>query len=278
MNNKEVQQLKTTLNRPVKEIVSENIMFLWMMLFITIAPSLVVSTLLQTLPDTLYVAGSGIASILSVVLGVTTSRAMYKRYANPQLTVAESNLLEPEEGVFKLFNRVLGSSILIAFITIILTVVVAFLGSILLGGVMIGGGESSIPLVILLGVFYLIAIIGVSSVTGPIQYLIILEPSMRVRDAIRQGLSVGFANIGELIKLQLKVFGITLLGTLAIFMGLLYTIPYTMVLQQVTMYKILGYEDRLKPNNQPRQGKQTAKLQTEPVPESSEETDDDWLM
>ena len=104
---------------------------------------------------------------------------------------------------------------------------------------------------------------------------------MRVRDAIRQGLSVGFANIGELIKLQLKVFGITLLGTLALFMGLLYTIPYVMVLQQVTMYKILGYEDRLKPNNQPRQGKQTVKLQTEPVPESSEESEDgedDWLM
>ena len=277
MNNKEVQQLKTTLNRPVKEIVSENIMFIWMMLFITLVPNLLVSTLLQSLPDTIYIAGTGIASILSVVLGVTTSRAMYKRYANPQLTVAESNLLEPEEGVLQLFNRVLGSSILIAFITIILTVVVAILGGTLVGGIMIGGGESSIPLVILLGVFYLIAIIGVASVTGPIQYLIILEPSMRVRDAIRQGLSVGFSNIGELIKLQLKVFGITLLGTLALFMGLLYTIPYVMVLQQVTMYKILGYEDRL----QPSRGKQTAKLQTEPVPESSEESDDDeddWLM
>lgn len=271
MNNKEVQQLKTTLNRPVKEIVSENIMFIWMMLFITVAPSLVVSTLLQSLSGTVYVVGSGVASILSVVLGVTTSRAMYKRYADPQLTVAESNLLEPEEGVLQLFNRSLGSSILIAFITIILTVVVAILGSLLLGGLMIGGGES-IPLVILLGVFYLIAIIGVASVTRPIQYLIILEPSMRVRDAIRQGMSIGFANIGELIKLQLKVFGITLLGTLAIFMGLLYTIPYTMVLEQVTVYKILGYEDRLRP----KRGKQT-----EPVPASSEETDedeDDWLM
>lgn len=273
MNNKEVQQLKTTLNRPVKEIVSENIMFLWMMLFITVAPSIVVSTLLQSLSGTIYVVGSGVASILSVVLGVTTSRAMYKRYANPKLTVAESNLLEPEEGVFQLFNRALGSSILITFITIILTVVVAFLGSLFLGGLMIGGGESSIPLVILLGVFYLIAIIGVASVTGPIQYLIILEPSMRVRDAIRQGLSAGFSNIGELIKLQLKVFGITLLGTLALFMGLLYTIPYVMVLQQVTMYKILGYEDRLKP----RRGEQTDKLQTEPVPESDED-EDDWLM
>lgn len=271
MNNKEVQQLKTTLNRPVKEIVSENIMFIWMMLFITVAPSLVVSTLLQSLSGTIYVVGSGVASVLSVVLGVTTSRAMYKRYANPKLTVAESNLLEPEEGVFQLFNRALGSSILIAFITVILTVVVAFLGSIFLGGLMIGGGESSIPLVILIGVFYLIAIIGIASVTRPIQYLIILEPSMRVRDAIRQGISAGFSNIGELIKLQLKVFGITLLGTLALFMGLLYTIPYTMVLEQVTMYKILGYEDRLRP----KRGKQT-----EPVPESSEESDDedDWLM
>ena len=275
MNNKEVSQLKTTLNRPVKEIVSENIMFIWMMLFITLVPNLLVSTLLQSLPDTIYIAGTGIASILTVVLGVTTSRAMYKRYANPQLTVAESNLLEPEEGVLQLFNRALGSSILIAFITIILTVVVAILGGTLVGGIMIGGGESSIPLVILLGVFYLFVIIGVASVTGPIQYLIILEPSMRVRDAIRQGLSAGFSNIGELIKLQLKVFGITLLGTLALFMGLLYTIPYVMVLQQVTMYKILGYEDRLRTKKGPRRGEQT-----EPVPESSEESDDedDWLM
>lgn len=271
MNNEEVSQLKTTLNRPIKEVVSENIMFIWTLLFITMVPNLLVSILLQSLPDTIYIAGTGIASILTIVLGVTTSRAMYKRYANPQLTVAESNLLEPEEGVLKLFNRALGSSILIAFITIILTVVVAILGGALLGGVM-AGGEASISLVLLLGVFYLFVIIGVASVTGPIQYLIILEPSMRVRDAIRQGLSAGFANIGELIKLQLKVFGITLLGTLALFMGLLYTIPYVMVLQQVTMYKILGYEDRLKP----RRGKQT-----EPVPESSEESDDDeddWLM
>lgn len=275
MNNKEVHQLKTTLNRPVKEVVSENIMFIWAMLFIAMVPNLLVSTLLQSLPDTIHVVGTGIASILTIVLGVTTSRAMYKRYANPQLTVAESNLLEPEEGVLKLFNRALGSSILILFITFILIGVVAFLGSIFLGGLMVGGGESSIPLVILLGVIYFIAIIGVSSVTRPIQYLIILEPSMRVRDAIRQGMSVGFANIGELIKLQLKVFGITLLGTLAIFIGLIYTIPYTMVLEQVTMYKILGYEDRLKPSR----GKQMDKLQTEPVPETSEDTDDDdWLM
>lgn len=99
---------------------------------------------------------------------------------------------------------------------------------------------------------------------------------MRVRDAIRHGLSVGFANIGELIKLQLKVFGITILGMLALFIGLIYTIPYTMVLEQVTMYKILGYEDRLRPQKGPRRGEQT-----EPVPESSEESDDDeddWLM
>lgn len=274
MDNKEENQLKTTLNRPVKEVVNENIIFIWAMLFIAMAPNLVVSTLLQSLPDTIHVVGTGIASILTIVLGVTTSRAMYKRYADPQLTVAESNLLEPEEGVFKLFNRSLGSSILILFITFILMGFVAILGSILLG-VLVTGGESSIPLVILLGVLYFITTIGVSSVTRPIQYLIILEPSMRVRDAIRQGLSVGFANIGDLIKLQLKVFGITLLGMLAIFIGLIYTIPYTMVLEQVTMYKILGYEDRLKPSR----GKQTTNLQTEPVPESSEETDDDdWLM
>lgn len=252
MDNKEVSQLKTTLNRPVKEIVNENILFIWMMLFITMVPNLLVSVLLQSLPDTIYVAGTGIASFLTIVLGVTTSRAMYKRYASPQLTVEESNLLEPEEGVLELFKRALGSSILIFFITLILTGVVAFVGSTLLEGLMTGG-VASIPLVILLGVFYLLAIIGVASVTRPIQYLIILEPSMRVRDAIRQGISAGFSNIGELIKLQLKVFGITLLGTLALFMGLLYTIPYVMVLQQVTMYKILGYEDRLKP----RRGEQT---------------------
>ena len=78
MNNKEVQQLKTTLNKPVKEVVSENIMFIWTMLFITMVPNLVVSTLLQSLPDTIYIAGTGVASILSVVLGVTTSRAMYR--------------------------------------------------------------------------------------------------------------------------------------------------------------------------------------------------------
>lgn len=275
MDNKEVQQLKTTLNRPVKEVVSENIMFIWMMLFITVAPSLVVSALLQALPTSAYITGSGVASFLSVVLGVTTSRAMYKRYADPQLTVSETNLLEPEEGMLKLLKRVVVSSILIYFITLILTGVVAFVGSTLLEGLMTGG-VASIPLVILLGVFYLLAIIGVASVTRPVQYLIILEPSMRVRDAIRQGMSVGFANIGELIKLQLKVFGITILGMLALFIGLIYTIPYTMVLEQVTMYKILGYEDRLKP----RRGEQTAKLQTEPVPESSEESDDeeDWLM
>lgn len=291
MSSEEREALKHTLSRPIGDIVKDNFGFIWLSTIIIAIPTIISSMGTEVLPDGVSSVISTLASVAALIFGVTRARAVYKRFTNTEQNTKGLGLLEAEEDLKNLVMKAFIVSVLMTVVgvAIIIGFTVGVIG-LLAYSISAGGNILLVAGVIIVGMLVALFIL---ALLRPIQFLLVLEPHMGVKELVRNGLKIGRANAGALIILQLKLVGAVILGMMLFMVGLIYAVPYIVVKEQIEMYHIMGYADELYRTDNNEQGlsdiegefyETVQPEQEDGVPADSEQTisdeseEDDWLI
>lgn len=291
MSSEEREALKHTLSRPIGDIVKDNFGFIWLSTIIIAIPTIISSMGTEVLPDGVSSVISTLASLAALIFGVTRARAVYKRFTNTEQNTKGLGLLEAEEDLKNLVIKAFIVSLLMTVVGvgIIFGFTVGVIG-LLAYSISAGGNILLLAGVIIVGM--LVALFSLA-LLRPIQFLLVLEPHMGVKELVRNGLKIGWSNAGALIILQLKLVGAVILGMMLFMVGLIYAVPYIVVKEQIEMYHIMGYADELYRTDNNEQGlsdiegefyETVQPEQEDGVPADSEQTisdeleEDDWLI
>lgn len=291
MSSEEREALKHTLSRPIGEIIKDNFGFIWLSTLIIAIPTIISIMGAEVLPD-------GVSSLISVVanssillFGVTRARAVYKRFTQTGQNMKGFGLLEAEEEIPTLVIK----AAVVSLLTFVVGVAIIFGFTAGVIGLLAYSNSVGVNLLISAGLIIvgMLASLFSLSLLRPIQYLLVLEPHMGVKELVRNGLKIGWSNAGALIILQLKLVGAVILGMMVFMVGLIYAIPYIIVKEQIEMYHIMGYADELYRTDNNEQGlsgiegefyETVQPEQGDGVPADSEQTisdeleEDDWLI
>ena len=290
MSSEEREALKHTLSRPIGEIVKDNFGFIWLSTLIMAIPTIISSMGSEVLPSGVSSVIEILASLVVLIFGVTRARAIYKRFTQTGQNTKGLGLLEAEEGlpnliikavIISILMSIVGVAIIFGFIAVVIGVTIYSIAA--------GGNILLVAGVIIVGMLVALFIL---ALLRPIQFLLVLEPQMGVKELVRNGLKIGRSNAGALIILQLKLVGAVILGMMLFMVGLIYAVPYIVVKEQIEMYHIMGYADELYRTNNNEQGLsgiegefyETVQPEKEDgVPADSEQTisdeseEDDWI-
>lgn len=291
MSSEEREALKHTLSRPIGDIVKDNFGFIWLSTLIIAIPTIISSMGAEVLPDGVSSVIATLANLVVLIFGVTRARAVYKRFTQTEQNTKGLGLLEAEEELPNLVIKAFIVSLLMALVgvVIIFGFTVGVIG-LLAYSISAGGNILLVAGVIIVGMLVALFIL---ALLRPIQFLLVLEPHMGVKELVRNGLKIGWSNAGALIILQLKLVGAVILGTMLFMVGLIYAVPYIVVKEQIEMYHIMGYADELYRTDNNEQGlsdiegefyETVQPEQEDGVPADSEQTisdeseEDDWLI
>lgn len=290
MSSEEREALKHTLSRPIGEMVKDNFGFIWLSTLIIAIPAIIASMGSEVLPSGVSSVIATLANLVVLIFGVTRARAVYKRFTQTGQNMKGLGLLEAEEDLPNLVIK----AVIVNIVTSIVGVAIIFGFTAGVIGLLAYSSAVGVNILLLAGVIIVgtLAALFSLSLLRPIQYLLVLEPQMGVKELVRNGLKIGRANAGALIILQMKLVGAIILGMMLFMVGLIYAIPYIVVKEQIEMYHIMGYADELYRTGNNEQGlsdiegefyETVQPEQEDGVPTDSEQTisdeleEDDWI-
>lgn len=292
MSSEEREALKHTLSIPIGEIVKDNFGFIWLSMLIIAIPAIIASMGSEVLPSGVSSVIATLANVVVLIFGVTRARAVYKRFTQTGQNMKGLGLLEAEEDLPNLVIKAVIVNIVTSIVGV--AIIFGFTAGVIVIGLLAYSSAVGVNILLLAGVIIVgtLAVLFSLSLLRPIQYLLVLEPQMGVKELVRNGLKIGWSNAGALIILQMKLVGAIILGMMLFMVGLIYAIPYIIVKEQIEMYHIMGYADELYRTDNNEQGlsdiegefyETVPPEQEDGVPADSEQTisdeleEDDWI-
>lgn len=218
----------------VGNLVKGNMGFIWGILLIGIIPDIMVSKL--NLPEQPYITSTLtlLTMVLSQIIWVMGQRALVARQHTTGIKLRNINLFSPKEGLLKLVFKLLG-----VYVVQTILIVMSVLPFIYMLFNM--EGNEGVDMLIVYGLLALLLCLTVTlTLFTPVSYLLMYEPDKGLGYILTKGISLGFKHFFPLLLLNLKIFGMMFLGVITLTVGLIYFVPYSILLTQKTMYNLIG--------------------------------------